>query len=205
MDLGTCDPGTATFADEIDNPFFPLAVGFRAVLEGAESGSHLLVRVTVLDETEPVAGIPTRVVEEYEAVDGRVAEISRNFFAQADDGTVCYFGEEVDVYDADGEVTGHSGSWRADGGRYRPGIVMPSAPAVGMAFQQEVAPGVAEDESKVVAIGDSTKVPAGTFTDTVTLLDLDPIGGGTDTKVYARGVGLIVDETAVLTSTSTAV
>jgi hypothetical protein len=29
--------------------------------------------------------------------------ISRNFYAQADDGTVCYFGEDVDTYDEAGE------------------------------------------------------------------------------------------------------
>jgi hypothetical protein len=204
MDLGACDPTTTAFADEIDNPFFPLAVGFQSVLEGEESGSHVLVRVTVLEEAERVAGISTRVVEEYEATDGHVVEISRNYFAQTRDGTVCYFGEDVDVYDANGNVTGHSGTWRADGSRYQPGIFMPSSPVVGMAFQQEVAPGVAEDQSNVVALGESTEVPAGTFTGTVTVLDLDPLGGGKDTKVYARGIGLIVDETAVLTHTSTA-
>jgi hypothetical protein len=204
MDLRPCDPATTTFADEIDNPYFPLSAGAQTTLEGEQSGSHVLVRLTVLEETEMVSGIPTRVVEEYEAAGGRVVEISRNFFAQSRDGTVCYFGEDVDMYDANGAVTGHSGSWRAGRDRSRPGIFMPSSPAIGMAFQQEFAPGVAEDESKVVALGDSTEVPAGTFTDTVTMLDLDPLGGGKDTKVYARGIGLIVDETAVLTDTSKA-
>jgi hypothetical protein len=202
MDPGACDPTTTMFENEIDNPYFPLAAGSQTVLEGEQSGSHVLVRLTVLEETQMIAGIPTRVVEEYEASGGRVVEISRNFFAQSRDGTVCYFGEDVDIYDENGAVTGHSGSWRAGGGGHRPGIFMPSSPAIGMAFQQELAPGVAEDESKVVALGDSTEVPGGTYTDTLTVLDLDPIGGGKDTKVYARGIGLIVDETAVLTQTS---
>ena len=129
-------------------------------------GNGLLVRMTVLDEIETVAGVDTRVVEEYEAADGRVIEISRNYFAQAQDGTVCYFGEEVDIYDENGEVTSHAGAWRAGGGNV-PGIFMPSSPQVGQAFHQEIAPGIAEDQAKVVALGEVTEVPGGTFEDTV--------------------------------------
>jgi len=199
MDLGVCDPGTTTFTTEIDNPYLPLPVGHRIVLEGG----GLLVRITVLDEVKDVAGVQTRVVEEHEEVDGRVVEVSRNFFAQAEDGTVCYFGEDVDIYDAGGQITSHAGAWRADGDRYLPGIFMPASPEIGQAFQQEVAPGVAEDQSKVVALGEVTEVPAGTFEDTVTMLDRNPLDGSEDTKVYAWGIGLIVDETARLTSYST--
>jgi hypothetical protein len=59
----------------IDNPYFPLPVGHRVVLEGEESGGRLLVRMSVLDEIETVAGVETRVVEEYEAKKGQVVEI----------------------------------------------------------------------------------------------------------------------------------
>jgi hypothetical protein len=202
MGVGVCDPTASTFVEEIDNPFFPLPVGHRVVLEGEQSGLNVLVRMTVLDETETVAGVETRVVEEYEAENGKVVEISRNFFAQTGDGTVCYFGETVDEYDGSGAVTSHSGAWRADGERFLPGIFMPASLTVGQAFRQEIAPGIAEDQSKVVALGESTQVPAGTFTDTATLLDRNPLGGGEDTKVYARGIGLIVDEAARLTDYS---
>lgn len=202
MDIGACDPNTATFTREIDNPFFPLPVGRQILLEGDESGTDLLVRITVLDEVETVAGVKTRVVEEYEAKDGRVVEISRNFFAQTKEGTVCYFGEDVDNYDADGNVTSNAGAWRADGETFRPGIFMPASLAVGQAFQQEIAPGIAEDQAKVIALGESTDVPAGSYGDTATLLDRNPLDGGEDTKVYARGIGLIVDEAAQMTSYS---
>lgn len=193
-----CDPASTTFSVSIDNPFFPLPVGHRVVLEGEEGGQHLLVRITALDEKEVVDGVETRVVEEYEAKSGQVVEISRNFFAQAEDGTVCYFGEEVDIYDEDGDITSHAGAWRA-GGEKVPGIFMPASPQIGQAFQQEIAPGVAEDQAKVVALGEETVVPAGTFDDTVTMVDRNPLDGSEDTKVYARGVGLIVDEAAQMT------
>ena len=80
---------------------------------------------------------------------------------------------------------------------------MAPSPQVGQACQQEVAPGVAEDQAKVIALGELTEVPAGAFRDTATLRDRDALHGGEDTKVYARGIGLIVDEAARMTSYST--
>ncbi len=203
MDIGVCDPDAGTFTANIDNPFFPLPVGHRIVLEGEESGTSLLVRITVLDEIETVAGVETRVVEEFEAKNGHVVETSRNFFAQTQDGTVCYFGEEVDIFDEAGIVTSHTGAWRADRKTNLPGIFMPSSLQVGQAFQQEIAPGIAEDQAKIVALGETTQVPAGTFGDTATLLDGNPLDGSEGTKVYARGIGLIVDEAARMTSYTT--
>lgn len=194
-----CDPDTTTFTIDVDNPFFPLPVGQKVVLEGQEDGQHLLVRMTALDEIETVAGVATRVIEEYEAKDNRTVEVSRNFFAQAADGTVCYFGEDVDIYDGAGNVTSHSGSWRAGVDTNRPGIFMPPSLEVGIAFQQEIAPGIAEDQSQVIAVGERTEVPAGTFEDTATLRDGSPLDGGTGDKIYARGIGLIVDGPARLT------
>ena len=201
-DIGVCEPAGTTFTLDIDNPFFPLPAGHQVVLEGEEGGAHLLVRITALDEVETVAGVETRVIEEYEAKDGKVVEVSRNFFAQARDGTVCYFGEDVDIYDGAGNVTSHSGAWRAGVGDNRPGIFMPPRLEIGHAFQQEIAPGIAEDQSKVVALGERAEVPAGIFDDTATLRDGSPLDGSTGEKVYARGVGLIVDGAARLTKYS---
>jgi hypothetical protein len=195
MDIRVCDPKRGPFSLNIDNPSFPLPVGHEVVLEGKDGTSDLLVRVTVLDEVELVDGVETRVVEEFESSDGRVVEISRNYFVQARDGTVCYFGEVVDNYDKSGKIADHSGTWRAGEGRNRPGIFMPPSPKVGQAFQQEIAPGIAQDQARVEAIGEQTETPAGTFTDTVVLIDRDPLAKvpGRDKKVYARGIGLIQD------------
>jgi hypothetical protein len=195
----SCDPRAGGFSLEIDNEFFPLPVGHRVTLEGEEGSAHLVVRITSLDETETVAGVETRVVEEFESKDGNVVEISRNFFAQAADGTVCYFGEDVDIYDGAGNVTSHSGEWRAGEDENLPGVFMPPSLEVGQAFRQEIAPGIAEDQSKVIALGVRMEVPAGIFEDTATLRDGSPLDGGTGEKVYARGIGLIVDGPARLT------
>ena len=199
--IEVCDPDTGTFSLVIDNGFFPLVVGDELVLEGEDDeGTFLEVTITVLDETEVVAGVTTRVVEEEELEDGEVVEISRNFYAQALDGTVCYFGEDVDDFE-DGMIVGHGGEWRAGVDGNLPGIIMPANPEVGQIFQQEAAPGIAEDQAEVIALGENISVPAGDFSDTLTTLDCNPMeNGAIDEKVYVDGIGLAIDEDAELVS-----
>lgn len=59
------------------------------------------------------------------------------------------------------------------------------------------------DQAKVIALGERVEVPVGTFDDTATLRDGSPLDGSTGEKVYARGIGLIVDGAARLTEYST--
>ncbi len=179
LDPALCSP-TGDFTLESTNPYFPMDVGMQWVLEG---GSER-VEVTVLGETEIVAGVTTRVIEEREYKNGNVKEVSRNYFAQASDGTVCYFGEAVDP---------HEGVWRADDPGSGPGIIMPANPRPGMAFKMEIAPGKAEDEAEIVEFK-TTTVPAGTFTETIRIRELDPLDNDSDYKVFAHGIGIIADE-----------
>jgi hypothetical protein len=68
-----------------------------------------------------------------------------------------------------------------------------------MSFQQEVAPGVAEDRATVVRTG-RAKLPDGTVVNTITVRDFNPLDGSRGTKVYAQGVGLIEDDSLRLLS-----
>lgn len=198
LDLALCNPASATFSLTIDNPFFPLAVGTQLVFDDSATAEHL--EITVLNETLVVDGVTTRVVQEEERANGDLVEISRNFFAQAGDGTVCYFGEEVDIYEG-GVVVSHEGAWKAGVSGARPGIIMPATPAVGMKFRQEVAVGVAEDRAEITAINESITVPAGTFTSTVRFVETTPLEPGTTSaKVFASGVGYILDNDLKLTA-----
>ncbi len=200
VDTSVCDPTAGPFSLVIDNEFFPLVVGTELVLEGEEDGEPLRVEITVLDETEEVAGVITRVVEETEYEDGELVEVSHNFFAQAPDGAVCYFGEDVDDYE-DGKVVSHEGQWRAGEDGNLPGIIMPANPEIGMVFQQEDAPDLAEDQAEVIDFGETIDVPAGIFDDTLTMEDCNPLeDGSTDKKVYVRGIGLAMDEDLELIS-----
>ena len=59
------------------NPYFVLEPGYQLVFEGV---TERVVK-TVLDETKVVDGIECRVVEEREWKDGKLIEVSRNYFA----------------------------------------------------------------------------------------------------------------------------
>ena len=205
LDLSLCAPDRNTFTSTVTNPYFPLPAGQQWVYQGKDQGETIGLQITVLGEKKFYPGrnsVTTRVVEELEWVDANangvvdedeeLIEISRNYFAQTQDGTVCYFGEDVDIYE-DGVVVSHEGAWRADDPGNAPGIIMPADPQVGMTYQQEVAPGVAEDRATIIRRGDYT-VPAGTFADTITVREVNPLDGSRSTKVYARGVGLIADD-----------
>jgi hypothetical protein len=102
LDISVCDPSRGPFSLTIDNPFLPLPVGMVHVLENSTSR----VQVSVLNQTEIVAGVTTRVVEERDWQNGSLSEVARNFFVQAPDGTVCYYGEEADEYRG-GQIVAH--------------------------------------------------------------------------------------------------
>ena len=149
MDRFAVEPGELSSTGR--NPYFVLEPGY--VLELADGDNRLVI--TVLDETETIDGVETRVVEERESEDGQLVEVSRNFFAiNPRNSDVFYFGEDVDVY-RNGAVAGHEGAWRSgvDGARF--GLMMPGEPLLGARFYEEVAPGIAMDRAEVTSLTDS--------------------------------------------------
>jgi hypothetical protein len=185
----------ADYQSAVDNPLFPLTPGTELVYEGEEDGAELRVEWKVLEETKTVADVEATVVEVKEYEDGELVEATEDYYAQGEDGTVYYMGEKVDDYE-DGEIVGHSGQWLAGEGENQPGIFMPADPPVGDEFDQERAPGVAEDRSTVVAVGETVTVPAGTFEDCIKTEDYAPLDDVTEFKYYCPDVGLVKEEFA---------
>ncbi len=188
---------TSTFGVQPDewtntgrNPYFVLEPGYT--LELANGGERLVV--TVLDETEIVDNVTTRVVEERETKDGQPVEVSRNFFAMSSrTNAVFYFGEDVDAY-KNGKVVNHDGSWRAgrDGARF--GLMMPGLPLVKARYYQEIAPRIAMDRAEIVSLTEQLRTPAGTFDNVLKTIETSQIEAGPgEAKYYAAGVGLLQD------------
>ena len=180
----------AGLLDKGRNTYFILEPGYRLVLEDGKD----TLTVTVLDETKMVDGVKTRIVEERETKGGKLAEVSRNYFAiDKTAGDVYYFGEDVDMYDADGKVTGHGGSWLAGVSGAKFGLGMPGKPKVGAKYYQEVAPKVAMDRAEVVSVTEEVKVPAGTFRNCLRTRESSALESGAEDKLYAPDVGLLKD------------
>ncbi|HET6203241.1 MAG TPA: hypothetical protein VFI25_10620 [Planctomycetota bacterium] len=192
-------PFTDRFAvDEKDlgptgaNPFFVLEPGYQLVLEDLKDEEVLTI--TVLDETKQVSGVETRVVEERETVQGKLVEVSRNFFAicRKTNG-VYYFGEEVEIY-KDGKLHGQEGAWLAGEKGARFGMIMPGTPLLGARHYQEIAPGVAMDRAEVVGLTERLEVPAGKFENVLKVEETTPLEPDEKSfKYYAPGVGLLKD------------
>ena len=140
-----------------------------------------------------VDGVETRIVEEHETKDGKVEEISRNYFAIGKDThTVYYFGEDVDVYKGDKVV--HEGSWLSgvNGAKY--GVMIPAEGKVGAKYYQERAPKVAMDRGENVSAKEVVKTPAGEFKDCLKVKETSPLEpDNVEYKVYAPDVGIICD------------
>lgn len=193
----TFDISECTMLSEGKNDYFVLEPGFQLVLEG---GNEVL-KITVLDETELVDGVETRVVEERELKNGELIEISRNYFAICDESKdVYYFGEEVDMFQG-GILTSHSGAWRSGEGNAKFGLIIPGEPVIGMKYYQEIAPGVAMDRAEVLSVNEEFQTPVGTFPNSLktqegTALNLLE----KEFKTYAPGIGLIQDQRLLLTS-----
>jgi multimeric flavodoxin WrbA len=184
-----------TFSSVGRNRFFILDPGHQLTLESSTEK----VVITVLDETKKIGDVITRVVEEREEVDGKLKEISRNFFAICrEHGDVFYFGEEVDDY-KDGKIVNHSGAWRADEKDSRAGIIMPGTVLLGARHYQEIAPN-AQDRAEILSDDVTMKTPAGTFKNCIKVEEtsgIDP--ADLCYKTYAPGVGIIQDDDLVLT------
>ncbi len=189
-----------TFSSTGANTYFILEPGFQTMYAGEEDKQFVELTITVLDETQTVDGIETRVVEEVEYHDGELAEVSRNYFAICTEtNSVFYFGEDVDIYEG-GEVVSHEGSWLAFSDGAQPGLMMPGIVLLGSRYYQEVASDIAEDRAVIVGMGETVDTPAGTFDDCIKTFETTPLEpNAKETKFYAPGIGLVVDGNLELT------
>lgn len=188
----------ADFSNVITNPLFPVSSFSIKVFEGREEGDDGTERTRIesrtLTRTETVGGVVTTVIEESEFVDGEIKEVARDFYAQHRNGDVYYFGETVDNY-VNGNLRNHDGAWRADQGRNEAGIIMLANPTVGRTYSQEFAPSIAEDKGTIVALNESVKTPAGSFTGCVKIKDTTPLEPDVEEfKWFCPGVGMVREE-----------
>ena len=179
------------FSARVDNPWFPLPPGTRYVYEGSKDGEPGRDVVTVTRRTTTIAGAPCAVVSDGLYLRGRLAERTTDWYTQDRLGNVWYFGEQTAELDRNGRVTSTEGSWQASVDGARPGIFMPARPRIGASFRQEFLRGHAEDHFRIIGlVGMATKNAL--LTREWTPLEPEVV----DHKLYVRGVGEVLEETA---------
>jgi hypothetical protein len=191
----------SSFSTNVTNPYFPLPPGAVRIYEGEETDPdtgethHFRIEETVLTDASEVMGIPVVVLQVREFEDGELIEETRDYHAQHADGSVWYFGEDVDNIE-DGAVVNHDGSWLAGEGENQPSLFMPADPQPFDTILQEQAPGLAEDISTVVQTDLTVNVAAGEFTGCIWTVDVNPLEAASEFKNYCPGPGLVREENA---------
>ncbi len=183
------------FVSGIDNPYFALVPGQTYVFESADGSSSN--NIAVSNKTINIMGVTCVVVVDTAHEDGEVVEIAKDYYAQDEFGNVWYFGEDVKNF-VDGKLVDTHGSWRAGVDGALPGYIMKAAPVVNEEYDQEIAPGVAEDHAKVLSLNvNIDAIPYGDFAAALRIKETTPLEPlAHESKYYVAGVGpvLVVNE-----------
>ena len=186
------DLARSSFSDptNVTNPLFPVSRQESVLMVGQVDGKAFRTEVTLLPETRIIEWQGRRVetlVSQYAAyLDGRIHEVAYDFYAQADDGSVWYFGEDVFNF-KDGAIVDTHGTWIA--GKDGPAaMIMPSDPKVGDVYRPENIPGFVFEEVTVKDTRKTLDGPLGPIDGGLVIEELH-MDGTTEDKTFAPGYG----------------
>ncbi|HYU38946.1 MAG TPA: hypothetical protein VEM59_03780 [Acidimicrobiia bacterium] len=176
---------------KVDNPLFPIGSLQSAVLLGNDAGQALKIETTLLPGTRTIdvngKKVKTLISQFVSYLDGRIHEVAIDWYAQADDGAVWYFGEDVFNF-KDGVVADTHGTWLA-GKDGAPGMIMPGNPQVGQVYRPENIPGKVFEEVTVKTVSLSVDGPRGPVQGAMVGQENHLLDGFLEDKTFAPGYG----------------
>lgn len=180
----------------INNPLFPVSTVDQTLLVGHIGPAAFRVSYTLLPGTTPITWkgqtIQTRTVQYVAYEDRHIVEYALDWYAQADDGSVWYFGEDVFSYE-DGALASRDGTWLVE--RDGPlAMIMPAKPEVGNVYRVENIPARVFEEVTVTDIATTLEGPSGQITNGMTGEQLHMNASYSD-KIFAPGYGEFLTET----------
>ena len=195
MSVPATRPEADDFTTTIDNPFMTLRPGTTFVYENKEAGESNTFTVT--HETAVIDGVTCVVVHDTHYRNGLVIEDTIDWFAQDDEGNVWYFGEDTHTFTpGNPDPTSNHGSFESGVDGAAAGIVMLANPEVGDFYNQEFAPGVAEDLASVRSLTATVHVGYGSFANALVTLDVNPLDPSVENKYFVEGVGNVLTTNA---------
>ena len=120
-------------------------------------------------------------------LNGRIFEVAVDLYAQADDGSVWYFGEDAFTY-KHGGVADTEGTWLA-GVTGPPAMIMPGHPQVGEVYRTENIPGLVFEQVTVKKVGVTVDGPVGSISGAMVGQELHMDEVRLEDKVFAPGYG----------------
>jgi hypothetical protein len=174
----------------ITNPLHPTSQVQQTIYGGHVDGKPFRTEVSLLPPTKPIVWqgrtVDTTAIQYVAYLDGRIHEVAIDWYAQADDGSVWYFGEDVFNYE-DGKVADTKGTWVA-GDTTPAAMIMPAQPRVGNVYRPENAPGIAFEEVRVDKVDQDVAGPSGNISGAIEVNELH-MDGTREGKVFAPGYG----------------
>jgi len=176
----------------VDNPLFPISDLHSAILNGHVDGKVFHTETTLLPFTKIIEWTPGQcvrvLVSQYMAfLDGNLQETAIDLYAQADDGSVWYLGEDVNAYSANGFIVTTEGTWQAGiDGPFA--MIMPSDPQVGDAHRAENIPGNSFEEVHISKIDQTFDGPSGPVSGGIVATEIHQDAAPSD-KLFAPGYG----------------
>jgi len=175
---------------KVTNPLHPSGTVTQTIYGGQVDGKPFRTEVTVLKERKKITWEGqqiTALTSQYFAFsDGRIAEVALDWYAQADDGSVWYLGEDVFNYE-DGVVQDTEGTWVA-GDEAPAAMIMPAQPRRGDVYRPENAPPLVFEEVTVASTGETVSGPQGQIKGAIVVDELH-LDGSHERKTFAPGYG----------------
>ena len=181
----------------IDNPYLPLSKFRRCVLRGrTDDGTRERSVKRLLRETHPfrINGqrVEAAIIQDSAFEDGELAERTRDYFVQSDEGTVYYLGEHVQNL-KNGRLVNRKGTWLYGKHTNVLGVVMASSPTLGRQWRAEDVPGVTVESLRVEEVGMRFRTGGRVYRDVIRIQEFIQPEGDVEYKLYARGTGLIAE------------
>ena len=174
----------------ITNPLHPTSDVKQVIMGGHVDDKPFRTEVTLLPGTKPIqwsgTTVDTAVIQYVAYLDGRIHEVALDWYAQADDGSVWYFGEDVFNFE-DGKVADTKGTWIASD-QTPAALIMPAKPAVGNVYRPENAPEVVFEEVRVEKVDQTVVGPSGDISGAIEVMELH-MDGTREGKTFAPGYG----------------
>jgi hypothetical protein len=186
------DLATPVFSEptEITNPLHPTSLVDQVIMGGHAEGKPFRTEVTLLPQTKPIEWggkmVDTAIIQYVAYLDGRIHEVALDWYGQADDGSVWYFGEDVFNYE-DGKVADTAGTWIASD-ETPAAMIMPAKPQVGNVYRPENAPEVVFEEVRVEKVDQTIPGPSGTISGAMEVSELH-MDGKREGKIFAPRYG----------------
>jgi hypothetical protein len=192
---GTADPAAGTVLTALSapvvHPHVPTTPGVVWVYEGVQDGRPRHEEVRCLDGTVRIAGVSCTARRQETWEDGRLVEVTTEWFGQDRAGNVWKVGEETLERAGDGLVptddswvAGEDGAWAW--------IAFPAHPMVGDVLLGYRPDG--EERWTIASLDARADVPAGSFEGCLAIEEGTDDPEDEDVVLYAAGVGRVAEE-----------